>query len=273
MCRSPTSPPSPSAAPPIALLFVVSSPRRLARFTAFTNVAEEKDHLAYQIYQGYLSIASGGLTGSGIGGGKGKLGYLPYAQSDFIFAVIADELGLVGTTAVIGGFLMLVAFGIQTALAAPDRFGMLLAGGIATWFGVQAIVNLGGVVGRLPVTGLDTAVLLRRREFVVRQHDRRRSAAVGRPTSRPIVTTATEGPGCFAVVTGGGTAGHVLPAIAVAEALVAAGHDPSTIRYVGSAARDRDGGCSPTRRSRTRSSTSSASNGDSIGGTSGSSRR
>lgn len=138
----------------IALLFVVSSPRRLARFTAFTNVAEEKDHLAYQIYQGYLSIASGGLTGSGIGGGKGKLGYLPYAQSDFIFAVIADELGLVGTTAVIGGFLLLVAFGIQTALAAPDRFGMLLAGGIATWFGVQAIVNLGGVVGRLPVTGL-----------------------------------------------------------------------------------------------------------------------
>ncbi len=138
----------------IALLFVVSSPRRLARFTAFTNVAEEKDHLAYQIYQGYLSIASGGLTGSGIGGGKGKLGYLPYAQSDFIFAVIADELGFVGTAAVIGGFIALVAFGIQTALAAPDRFGMLLAGGIATWFGVQAIVNLGGVVGRLPVTGL-----------------------------------------------------------------------------------------------------------------------
>jgi cell division protein FtsW len=138
----------------VALLFVVSSPRRLARFTSFTNVAEEKDHLAYQIYQGYLSIASGGLTGSGIGGGKGKLGYLPYAQSDFIFAVIADELGFVGTAAVVGGFILLVAFGIQTALAAPDRFGMLLAGGIATWFGVQAIVNLGGVVGRLPVTGL-----------------------------------------------------------------------------------------------------------------------
>ena len=112
------------------------------------DVAGEKDHLAYQIYQGYLSIASGGLTGSGIGGGKGKLGYLPYAQSDFIFAVIADELGFVGTAAVVGGFILLVAFGIQTALAAPDRFGMLLAGGIATWFGVQAIVNLGGVVGR-----------------------------------------------------------------------------------------------------------------------------
>ena len=137
-----------------ALLFVLSSPRRLDRFTAFMNVAEEKDHLAYQTYQGYLSMASGGITGSGIGGSNGKLGYLPYAHSDFIFAVIADELGLIGTIAVIGGFIMLVGLGVQTALAAPDRFGMLLAGGIATWFGVQAIVNIGGVTGLMPVTGL-----------------------------------------------------------------------------------------------------------------------
>lgn len=137
-----------------ALAFVVSSPRRLDRFTAFWNVSEEKDHLAYQTYQGFLSIASGGLTGSGIGGSKGKLGYLPYAHSDFIFAVIADELGFIGTMAVIGGFAMLVWLGIQAALAAPDRFGMLLAGGIACWFGVQAVINLGGVTGLLPVTGL-----------------------------------------------------------------------------------------------------------------------
>jgi cell division protein FtsW len=134
--------------------FVASSPRRLERFTAFWNVSEEKDHLAYQTYQGFLSIASGGLTGSGIGGSKGKLGYLPYAHSDFIFAVIADELGFVGTLAVIGGFIVLVWLGIQVSLAAPDRFGMLLAGGVACWFGVQAIVNLGGVTGLLPVTGL-----------------------------------------------------------------------------------------------------------------------
>lgn len=136
------------------LLFVVSSPRRLDRFTAFMNVTEEKDHLAYQTYQGFLSMASGGIGGSGIGGSNGKLGYLPYAHSDFIFAVIADELGLVGTIAVVGGFVMLVGFGVQTALAAPDRFGMLLAGGIAAWFGVQTIVNLGGVTGLMPVTGL-----------------------------------------------------------------------------------------------------------------------
>lgn len=136
------------------LLFVVSSQFRLDRFTAFTNIAGNKDHLAYQTYQGYLGMASGGLSGSGIGGSNAKLGYLPYAHSDFIFAVIADELGLIGTVAVIGGFVMIVALGVQTAIAAPDRFGMLLAGGIAAWFGVQAIVNIGGVVGFLPVTGL-----------------------------------------------------------------------------------------------------------------------
>lgn len=142
------------AAMSVGLLFVVSSPRRFDRFTSFLNVAEEKDRLAYQTYQGFLSMANGGLSGSGIGGSKSKLGYLPYANSDFIFAVIADELGFLGTAAVIGGFVMLVWFGVQTALAAPDRFGMLLAGGITAWFGMQAIINLGGVTGLLPVAGL-----------------------------------------------------------------------------------------------------------------------
>ena len=103
---------------------------------------------------GVLGDRRRGLTGSGVGAGNSKLGYLPLAHSDFIFAVVADELGLVGTVAVLGGFALLVWFGIQAALAAPDRFGMLLAGGIAAWFGVQAIVNTGGVSGLLPVTGL-----------------------------------------------------------------------------------------------------------------------
>ena len=67
---------------------------------------------------------------------------------------MADELGFVGALAVIGGFMLLVWFGIQAALAAPDRFGMLVAGGITTWFGVQAVINLGGVTGLMPVTGL-----------------------------------------------------------------------------------------------------------------------
>jgi cell division protein FtsW len=138
----------------VLALFALSSPRRLNRLTSFLDVSGNKDYLSYQTYQGHLSIASGGLTGSGIGGSNGKLGYLPLAHSDFIFAVIADELGLIGSVAVIGGFALLVWFGVQVALAAPDTFGMLIAGGIATWFGVQTIVNVGGVAGVLPVTGL-----------------------------------------------------------------------------------------------------------------------
>ena len=136
------------------LFFVVSSQTRVDRFTAFLDVSGNKDRLAWQTYQGFVSIASGGLQGSGIGGSNTKLGYLPYAHSDFIFAIIADELGMVGAGAVIGGFMLLVLFGIQTALAAPDRFGMLVAGGVASWFGVQALVNVGGVTGLMPVTGL-----------------------------------------------------------------------------------------------------------------------
>jgi len=136
------------------VFFVMSSRTRLDRFTAFLDVTGNKDHLAWQTYQGFVSMASGGIGGSGIGGSNTKLGYLPYAHSDFIFAIIADELGLLGAGAVIGGFILLVMFGVQTALAASDRFGMLVAGGVASWFGVQAIVNLGGVTGLMPVTGL-----------------------------------------------------------------------------------------------------------------------
>jgi cell division protein FtsW len=135
-------------------LAIVSDPRRFNRLTAFRDIEGNKEHLAWQSWQGLLSIANGGMTGSGIGGSRSKMGYLPLAHSDFIFAVVADELGLVGSVAVIGGFALLVWFGIQTALAAPDQFGLVLAGGISVWFGVQAIVHIGGVAGLLPVTGL-----------------------------------------------------------------------------------------------------------------------
>lgn len=138
----------------LTLLAVMSDPRRFNRLTAFRDIEGNKDHLAWQSWQGLLSIANGGLTGSGIGGSNSKLGYLPLAHSDFIFAVIADELGFIGSVAVVGGFAALVVLGVQGALAAPDLFGTLLAGGIAAWFGVQAIVNLGGVSGLMPVTGL-----------------------------------------------------------------------------------------------------------------------
>ncbi len=135
--------------------FVVSSPRREARFTAFLDIAAHKDHLSYQTWQAMIAMAQGGVTGSGVGRGENKLGeFLPLAHSDFIFAVVAEELGMIGVVAVLGGFLVLAYAGVQVALATPDRFHSLLAGGIVGWFVVQAIINVGGVTGMMPVTGL-----------------------------------------------------------------------------------------------------------------------
>jgi cell division protein FtsW len=135
--------------------FVVSSPRRLNRFTAFLDIAGNKDFLSFQTYQAMISIGQGGLTGQGIGRGLNKLGdFVPLAHSDFIFAVIAEELGLVGVVVVIGGFLAIAYGGVQVALATHDRLGSLIAGGIVSWLVVQAIINIGGVTGVMPVTGL-----------------------------------------------------------------------------------------------------------------------
>lgn len=139
-----------------AAMFVLSSPRRVDRFTAFADIAANKDHLSYQTYQAMIAMAQGGIRGEGVGRGANKLGeFLPLAHSDFIFAVIAEELGMVGVVAVLGGFMVLAYSGIQVALATThDPFGQLVAGGIVSWLAVQALINVGGVTGMMPVTGL-----------------------------------------------------------------------------------------------------------------------
>jgi len=134
--------------------FVFTSQRRFNRFTAFLDITAHKDYLSYQVYQAMIGMATGGVSGTGVGSGPSKWGYLPLAHSDFIFAVIGEELGLIGVVAVIGGFMLLTYGGVQVALAARDRFGTLLAGGIVAWISVQAVINVGGVSGVMPVTGL-----------------------------------------------------------------------------------------------------------------------
>jgi cell division protein FtsW len=139
----------------LAGLAVLQTAQRASeRMMAFMNLEETKSDSGYQVYQALLSIANGGWSGTGIGSGTSKWGYVPLAYSDFIFAVIAEELGLFGSLMVLGGFLFLVLLGIQVALAATDMHGAFIAGGISAWFGVQAIVNIGGVVGMMPMTGL-----------------------------------------------------------------------------------------------------------------------
>jgi cell division protein FtsW len=138
-----------------ALGFALSTPYRRDRFTAFLDIAAHKDYLSYQTFQAMIALANGGWTGQGVGRGASKLGdYLPLAYSDFIFAVIAEELGFLGVFAVVGGFMVMAYCGMQVALAAPDRFSKLVAGGVVSWFVVQAVINIGGVIGLMPVTGL-----------------------------------------------------------------------------------------------------------------------
>ena len=136
------------------LLYIVTSASRLSRWTAFLDIRGNREHTGYQVWQSMLSIANGGVLGVGPGAGTSKWGYVPLAHSDFIFTVIAEEFGFIGSTIVIGGFFALTFFGFVVAMRAPDYSGALLAAGITMWFAVQAMINIGGVVGAMPVTGL-----------------------------------------------------------------------------------------------------------------------
>ena len=137
-----------------SVVAISASSRMQQRFLSFLDLEGNKGHSAYQVWQSILSISNGGVTGVGAGRGTGKWGYVPLAHSDFIFAIVAEEFGLIGSTLVIGLFLALALLGIQVALRARDPFGAVLAGGITTWLCIQATINIGGVIGALPVTGL-----------------------------------------------------------------------------------------------------------------------
>ena len=108
----------------------------------------------WQTIQSRVGIASGGASGVGLGESRIKWGFLPEAQTDFIFAVLAEEMGWLGAMFVIGLFAGFVVCGIWVALSAPDRFGQVLATGIVVWLGAQAFVNIAAVVGVLPIAGL-----------------------------------------------------------------------------------------------------------------------
>lgn len=127
---------------------------RRDRLLVFLHPTKDPLNTGYQITQSLTGVASGGLFGVGLGASRAKYGFLPNAHTDFIFAIISEELGLAGAVLVVGLFLAFAALGMGAALRAPDRFGMLLAGGITAWVLAQALVNIGGVVGLLPITGL-----------------------------------------------------------------------------------------------------------------------
>jgi cell division protein FtsW len=134
--------------------FVMSESYRLARWTSFLNLEANKQKNGYQVWQSLVAIASGGLTGAGVGAGKAKWGFIPELHTDFIFALIAEEMGLFGVVVVCALFAVLGYAGLQVALHAKDTFGMLVAGGVTAWLLAQAVINIMGVTGMMPLTGL-----------------------------------------------------------------------------------------------------------------------
>jgi cell division protein FtsW len=132
----------------------MAAPYRRARMFAYLDPWKDKSNTGYQITQSLIAIGSGGLTGVGLGAGRSKWMFLPNAHTDFIFAVIGEELGLLGCLLVVALFGAFAVLGTRTALRAPDRFGMLVAAGITAWVVGQAVINIGAVVGLLPVSGI-----------------------------------------------------------------------------------------------------------------------
>jgi len=135
-------------------LLAMAAPYRRARIFTYLDPTQDPSNTGYQITQSFIALGSGGLTGVGLGAGRSKWMFLPNAHTDFIFAVIGEELGLVGCGLVVALFVGFAMLGTRTALRAPDRFGTLVAAGITVWIVGQAVINIGAVVGLLPVSGI-----------------------------------------------------------------------------------------------------------------------
>lgn len=133
---------------------ILAAPYRLLRITAFLDPWKDPLGAGYQSIQSLYAIGPGGLTGLGLGGSRQKYSYVPEPQTDFIFSILAEELGFIGSMVVILLFLVLVWRGMRVALTAPDKLGSLLAVGIIGIVAVQVIINIGVVIGLMPVTGI-----------------------------------------------------------------------------------------------------------------------
>jgi cell division protein FtsW len=142
------------AALPLMALAILLAPYRMRRVTTFLDPWSDPRGSGFQIIQSWLALGAGGVFGRGVGESKQKLFYLPEAHTDFIFAVVGEELGFVGALAILAGFAVLIWRGLRVGLRAPDAFGAYLALGITALIAVQTLVNLGVVTGSLPTKGL-----------------------------------------------------------------------------------------------------------------------
>ena len=139
---------------PFVIGFAVIAPYRVRRLTAFLDPWDDRLKDGYQVVQSLIAVGSGGLTGRGLSYSVQKLGYLPYPHTDFIYAVVAEELGLIGASVLLACFCVITWRGLRTASRAPDAFGSFLALGLTAMIAVQAFVNMSVVLGLLPTKGI-----------------------------------------------------------------------------------------------------------------------
>jgi cell division protein FtsW len=144
------------AIPALTVLYaaIVAFPWRLKRVFSFLHPWSDPQGAGYQVIQSLIAVGTGGVSGVGLMGGRQKLFYLPYPYSDFIFAVIGEELGLLGTLAVVLGFMILLWRGLRAAWSAPDDFGRYLAVGLTLSIVFQALINVSVTLGLLPTKGI-----------------------------------------------------------------------------------------------------------------------
>ncbi|MDR4886590.1 stage V sporulation protein E [Fredinandcohnia sp. QZ13] len=133
---------------------ILSAPYRIKRITSFLDPWEDPLGTGFQIIQSLYAIGPGGLFGLGLGQSRQKFFYLPEPQTDFIFAILAEELGFIGGSFVIILFSILLWRGVRIALGAPDLYGSFLGIGIIGMIAIQVIINIGVVTGLMPVTGI-----------------------------------------------------------------------------------------------------------------------
>lgn len=139
---------------PVAGVLLALEPYRLQRIVSFVHPQRDLQGIGYQIHQSLISLGSGGWLGVGLGSSRQKLGFLPAAHNDFVFSIIGEELGLVGTLAILLAFLWFALLGFRIARRAPDAFGFLLASGVTALIVIGAFVNMGVATATLPTTGL-----------------------------------------------------------------------------------------------------------------------
>jgi len=135
-------------------VFAIGAPYRRQRLLSFLHPGADPNGAGYQVLQAKIGLGAGKWTGLGFGNSREKWGLLPNAHTDFIFAIIGEEFGLIGSVLVLGLFFWLITLGIQTARRAPDRESQLLASGITLWLALETIINVASVVGWWPVTGI-----------------------------------------------------------------------------------------------------------------------